>query len=143
MKKALISGITGQDGSYLAELLLEKGYKVYGFKRRSSSNSLGCASHLEKDIEFYEGDLLDVNSILRLCKSARPDEFYNLASQSHVGTSFQQPIYTAECTAMGVLNCLEAIRESGIHTKFLQASSSEMFGGISGKVYLNENTPFL
>ena len=141
-KSAVITGVTGQDGSYLAELLLEKGYKVYGIKRRSSSNSLGCSSHLEKKIEVVEGDVLDVGSLSRLCKTARPDEFYNLASQSHVGTSFEQPIYTAQCTGMGVLNCLEAIRDSGIYTKFLQASSSEMYGGVSGKVTMNEQAPF-
>lgn len=141
-KTAIITGITGQDGSYLAELLLEKGYKVYGFKRRTSSNSLGCSEHLVKEVEFVEGDILDLPSLSKLCKIAKADEFYNLAAQSHVGTSFEQPVYTAESTGLGVLNCLEAIRNSGIHTKFYQASTSELFGGVAGEAFMSEESPF-
>lgn len=142
IKTAVITGITGQDGSYLAELLLEKAYKVYGLKRRTSDNSLGCSSHLEGEIEIVEGDLLDLPSLSAICSTARPDEFYNLAAQSHVGTSFSQPVYTAQSTGLGVLNCLEAIRQSGIHTKFYQASTSELFGGLSGETLMNEDSPF-
>ena len=141
-KTAIITGITGQDGSYLADLLLEKDYKIYGFKRRSSSNDLECAAHLEGKVEIVEGDLLDLPSLQSFCTLARADEFYNLASQSHVGTSFKQPIYTAEATGLGVLNCLEAIRNSGLHTRFYQASTSEMFGGQRGETFANELTPF-
>jgi len=141
-KNALITGVTGQDGSYLAELLLSKGYKVFGLKRRSSGNSLGCSEHLARDIEVLEGDLLDLPSLISACKLSRANEFYNLASQSHVGTSFKQPAYTTEATGLGVLHCLEAIRESGYHTRFYQASTSEMFGGIHGEVLVNELTPF-
>lgn len=141
-RTAIITGITGQDGSYLADLLLEKDYKVYGFKRRSSSNDLECATHLEGKIEIVEGDLLDLPSLQSFCRLARADEFYNLASQSHVGTSFKQPLYTAEATGLGVLNCLEAIRNSGLHTRFYQASTSEMFGGQLGETFANETTPF-
>lgn len=141
-KTAIITGVTGQDGSYLADLLLEKGYKVYGLKRRTSSNSLGCAEHLTNRIEIIEGDILDLPSLQRLCKLANANEFYNLASQSHVGTSFQQPQYTAEATGLGVLNCLEAIRNSGIHTRFYQASTSELYGGQRGESFCNEETPF-
>jgi len=130
-RTAVVSGLTGQDGSYLADLLLEKDYRVFGLKRRSSQPGLGCAAHLEDnpDVEIVEGDLADLSSLQRLCNTARPDEFYNLASQSHVKTSFEQPIYTLEATGLGVINCLEAIRQSGLHTRFYQASSSEMFGG--------------
>ncbi|MFA5023397.1 MAG: GDP-mannose 4,6-dehydratase [Patescibacteria group bacterium] len=141
-KNAIITGVTGQDGSYLSELLLEKNYKVYGLRRRSSDNSLGCSKHLENSIEIVEGDILDTSSLNKLCKLVRPDEFYNLAAQSHVGSSFEQPIYTAQCTGIGVLNCLEAIRNSGIYTKFYQASTSELFGGISGISKMTENSPF-
>jgi GDPmannose 4,6-dehydratase len=142
-KIAIVTGITGQDGSYLAELLLEKDYKVFGMKRRTSSNSLGCSSHLanEPQLEFVEADLTDFPSILSLCKSIRPCEFYNLAAQSHVGISFAQPIATAEITGIGVLNCLEAVRQSGFHTKFLQASTSELFGGVNGETFMNEESP--
>lgn len=133
---AVVSGLTGQDGSYLAEMLLDRGYKVYGIIRRSSRGlDLGCARGLEghKKLEVVEGDLLDLSGLSRLCKTARPDLFFNLASQSHVGTSFEQPVYTAECTGIGVLNCLEAIRLSGIHTRFYQASTSELYGGMTGE----------
>ena len=143
-KTAVVTGITGQDGSYLTELLLEKDYKVYGLKRRTSSNSLGCSAHLEgaQDLEVVEGDLLDLPSLQNLCKLARPDEFYNLAAQSHVGSSFKQPIYTLQTTGLGVLNCLEAIRDSGIYTRFYQASTSELFGGQTGETRTNEDAPF-
>lgn len=142
-KSAIITGITGQDGSYLADLLLEKGYKVYGLKRRTANHSLGCSAHLEgeKNFKVVEGDLLDLPSLTSLCKLARADEFYNLASQSHVGTSFSQPFYTAQTTGLGVLNCLEAIRLSGYHTRFYQASTSELFGGQNGMTKANEETP--
>lgn len=141
-KTAIITGITGQDGSYLAELLLEKGYIVYGLKRRTSHNDLGCSDHLESEIKIVEGDLLDLGSLTNLCNLAKADEFYNLASQSHVATSFGQPIFTAEATGIGVLNCLEAIRLSGIHTRFYQASSSELYGGIHGEVLMDEHVNF-
>jgi len=143
-KSAIITGITGQDGSILADLLLEKGYKVYGLKRRTSSNSLECAAHLEKEpnVEIVEGDLLDLPSLTSLCRLAKADLCFNMAAQSHVGTSFSQPVYTAQATGLGVLYCLEAIRESGIHTRFLQASTSELFGGIRGEVLCNEESEF-
>lgn len=145
MKKcAVVTGITGQDGSYLSELLISEGYKVYGVKRRSSGNSLGCSSHLQSDSSFevVESDILDSAGLNRLCKSAKPDHFYNLAAQSHVGSSFEQPEYTLQASGAAVLNCLEAIRQSGIHTRFYQASTSEMFGGQYGEVMCNESTPF-
>jgi GDPmannose 4,6-dehydratase len=142
MKKvAVITGITGQDGSYLAELLLEKDYQVFGLKRRTSSNGLGCSTHLQGHIEVVEGDVMDPPSLAKIVKLARPHEFYNLAAQSHVGTSFDQPCYTAQSTGMGALNCLEAIRQSGLHTRFYQASTSELFGGQSDAPY-NETSPF-
>lgn len=140
-KTAVITGVTGQDGSYLAELLLEKDYKVYGLKRRSSGNSLGCSAHI-KDIDIVEGDVTDLSSLTRLCNLARPDEFYNLASQSHVGISFKEPVHTSQATGIGVLNCLEAIRLSGFHTRFYQASTSELYGGQRGEVHCSEETPF-
>lgn len=141
-KSAIITGITGQDASYLAELLLEKDYKVYGLKRRTSSNSLGCSDHLEGSVEIVEGDLTDLSSLSRLCTLAQADEFYNLASQSHVGISFKEPIHTSQATGLGVLNCLEAIRMSGYHTKFYQASTSELYGGQRGEFMCDEETPF-
>lgn len=143
-KSAIITGIKGQDASYLTELLLSKDYKVYGLKRRSSQGGLGCSSHLENhpNLEIVEGDLLDLSSLLNLCKLAKADEFYNLAAQSHVGVSFGQPFVTGQVTGLGVLNCLEAIKHSGIHTKFLQASTSELFGGQLGEVKCNEETLF-
>lgn len=141
-KTAICTGITGQDGSILARFLLDKDYKVYGLKRRTSSHDLGCSKGLENDMEIIEGDIEDLSSLLRLCKLARPDEFYGLAAQSHVGTSFEQPIYTVQVTGVGVLNCLEAIRLSGIHTKFYNAATSELFGGVHGEAVCNEETPF-
>lgn len=132
-RKALITGITGQDGSYLAELLLDKGYKVYGMARHSASRNLesGRIGHLLKDVEIVEGDLSDQNSLTRLVRAVRPTEVYNLAAQSFVKLSFDQPEMTCDITGMGVLRMLEAIRAvdpKGI--KFYQASSSEMFGKV-------------
>ena len=144
MKTAIVTGCCGQDGSYLAEQLLEKDYKVYGMIRRSSRGlELGCAAHLQgtPNLEIIEGDLIDTVGLTRLCQLAKPDLFFNMASQSHVGTSFEIPQYTAQVTGVGVLNCLEAIRLSGIHTRFLQASTSEMYGGLSSEP-ANEDTPF-
>jgi len=141
-KTAIITGVCGQDGSYLADLLLEKNYKIYGLKRRTSSNSLDCAAHLENEVEIVEGDLTDLPSLTSLCKLAKADEFYNLASMSHVGTSFKQPVLTTQVTGLGVLNCLEAIRGSGLHTRFYQASTSELFGGQGGETLCDEETPF-
>ncbi len=141
-KTAVITGVTGQDGSYLAELLLEKDYKVYGMKRRTSSGELNNSEHLEDKIEIVEGELDDLASITKLCKLAKPNEFYNLAGQSHVGYSFKAPVYTGQVTGLGVVNCLEAIRESGFHTRFYQASTSELFGGQNGETFANEDTPF-
>jgi GDPmannose 4,6-dehydratase len=141
-KTAIVTGITGQDGSYLAELLLDKGYRVFGFKRRTSRNDLGSSEHLSSEIDVVEGDLLDLPSLVSLCNLAKADEFYNLASQSHVHSSFTQPVYTAQATGLAVMNCLEAIRTSGLHTRFYQASSSELYGGIHGEVLMDENINF-
>ncbi len=147
MKKALITGITGQDGSYLAELLLSKGYVVYGIKRRSSSFNTNRINHIIKDphedsnFRLVYGDLNDGSSLNRIIKTIEPDEIYNLGAQSHVRVSFDIPEYTAEIAAMGTLRILEAIRDSGIKTKFYQASSSEMFGKVR-ETPQNENTPF-
>ena len=134
-KIAIVTGITGQDGSILCELFLEQHYKVYGIKRRNSTENLGNAAHLEKDIDIIEADISDLPSIQAIVKSTKPHLFINAAAQSHVGTSFEQPIYTSEVTGLGVLNCLEAIKISGIHTKFLQMSTSEMFGGAKCEKY--------
>lgn len=144
MKVAVITGFRGQDGSFLGEQLLEQGYKVYGMIRRSSQGlDLGCSNHLEghENLEVVEGDLLDSPGLARLCKTGRPDLFFNMAAQSHVGSSFEQPVYTAQASGLGVLNCLEAIRLSGIHTRFLQASTSELYGGMI-KGAANESAPF-
>jgi GDPmannose 4,6-dehydratase len=148
MKKALITGITGQDGSYLAELLLEKGYEVHGLIRRSSSFNTERIDHLFKDFHdedaklfLHFGDLSDGSNISRLIEQIKPDEIYNLGAQSHVRVSFDVPEYTGEITGLGALRILDAIRESGVKTKFYQASSSEMFGKVI-EVPQNENTPF-
>ncbi len=148
MKKALITGITGQDGSYLAELLLEKGYEVHGIIRRSSSFNTGRIDHIYKDphqngdqLFLHFGDITDSSSISRIIEKIQPDEIYNLAAQSHVRVSFDIPEYTTETTALGTLRILDAIKESKIKTKFYQASSSEMFGKVQ-EVPQNENTPF-
>ena len=143
-KSVIVTGISGQDGSYLAELLLEKDYEVYGFKRRSSNNDLGCSSHIENEIEVIEGDMLDSSSLNKTCATVKPHMFFNLAAQSHVGSSFNQPSNTLQVNSAGVLNSLEAIRQSGIHTRFYQASTSEMFGGTeyNGNEPLTENSLF-
>jgi len=130
MKKALITGITGQDGSYLTELLLEKGYVVHGIIRRSSSFNTGRIDHLRDNdnIKLYYGDLTDSSNLNRLLERIRPDEIYNLGAQSHVKVSFEVPEYTADVDGIGVLRLLDAIKEMGLKTKFYQASTSELFG---------------
>jgi GDPmannose 4,6-dehydratase len=140
-RRALITGITGQDGSYLAEFLLEKGYKVYGMVRRSSSDQFERIAHLQDRIELREGDLLDQLSIITLLHSIEPHEIYNLAAQSFVPTSWEQPILTSEATALGVTRMLEAIRVVDRSIRFYQASSSEMFGKVRESPQ-NERTPF-
>jgi GDPmannose 4,6-dehydratase len=127
-KRAVITGITGQDGSYLAELLLEKGYEVFGFVRRSSIDTSDRISHLQGQIRFLQADLLDQSSIIGALKEAAPQEVYNLAAQSFVPTSWNQPVLTGEFTALGVTRMLEAIRTVDPSIRFYQASSSEMFG---------------
>jgi GDPmannose 4,6-dehydratase len=141
MKKALITGITGQDGSYLAEFLLEKGYKVLGMVRRTSTINFDRISHLQNDIELVQGDLLDQVSLIAILQEHHPDEVYNLAAQSFVPTSFEQPVLTGEFTALGVTRMLDAIRLVDRNIRFYQASSSEMFGKVRD-VPQNENTPF-
>lgn len=141
MKKALITGITGQDGSYLAELLLSKGYQVYGMVRRSSTENFERIEHLRDRIELRQADLLDQLSIINLISETRPDEIYNMAAQSFVPTSWEQPLLTAEFTALGVCRILEAIRLVDRGIKFYQASSSEMFGKVR-EVPQTEKTPF-
>ncbi len=138
--KALITGITGQDGSYLAELLLEKGYEVHGIIRRSSSFNTGRIEHIFKDIQGHYGDLTDANSLRSIINKVKPDEIYNLGAQSHVRTSFDIPVYTAMATGLGALNLLEAAKDYG-GAKFYQASSSEMFGMLENSPY-DERTPF-
>jgi len=140
-KNALITGITGQDGSYLADLLLSKGYKVYAMRRRTSVPNFENIRHIINEIEFIEGDLLDLSSLINAIKTASPDEVYNLAAQSFVGTSWGQPILTGQVTAMGVANILEAVRIAKPEAKFYQASSSEMFGKVV-ETPQTENTPF-
>lgn len=142
MKKvALITGITGQDGSYLAELLLEKGYKVYGMIRRTSTLRTERIEHLLNDIEIVSGDLLDLSSLEQLIRSIKPDEVYNLAAQSFVYLSWEQPLYTSEATGIGALRMLEAIRLNNPSIRFYQASSSEMFGKVQ-ETPQKESTPF-
>jgi len=140
-RAALITGITGQDGSYLAEFLLEKGYRVFGMVRRSSTETFERITHLMGRMELVEGDLLDQLSVINLMEKIRPAEVYNLASQSFVPTSFQQPVLTGEFTALGVTRMLEAIKLVGHRIRFYQASSSEMFG-LAMKSPQNEGTPF-
>lgn len=140
-KKAFITGICGQDGSYLAELLLEKDYDVYGLKRRTSGDGYGNIVHLLNDVSIVEGDLLDQVSLNHVVKEIRPDEVYHLAAQSHVATSFKQPLYTAEATGLGTLRLLEAIREFSPKSKFYNAATSELFGGLAGAPY-TEASPF-
>ncbi len=145
MKKALITGITGQDGSYLAEILLEKGYEVHGIVRRSSISNTKRIDHLlfKKKITIHDGDLSDSSSIVHLIGKIEPDEIYNLAAQSHVGTSFDAPEYTGDVDALGVLRILEAIHILHLEkkTKFYQASTSELYGKVE-EVPQNEKTPF-
>lgn len=148
MKVALITGITGQDGSFLAELLLEKGYKVYGIIRRTSSFNTQRIDHLYQDphlpgtrLLLEHGDLSDSSSLNHILRQIKPDEIYNLGAQSHVRVSFDVPEYTADVTALGTVRILEAIRETGIRPKFYQASSSEMFGK-AGPEPQNELTTF-
>jgi GDPmannose 4,6-dehydratase len=140
-KKALITGITGQDGSYLAELLLSKGYEVYGMIRRSSTVNFERIQHLITDIKLVNADLLDEHSLIDAVKKADPDEVYNLAAQSFVPTSWNQPVLTGEFTALGVTRLLEAVRLVKPTAKFYQASSSEMFGKVQ-EVPQTEKTPF-
>ena len=148
MKKALISGITGQDGSYLAEFLLGKGYEVYGIIRRSSSFNTGRIDPIYEDphvphrrLHLVYGDLNDASSLNHIIRTVQPDEIYNLGAQSHVRVSFDIPEYTGEITGLGTIRLLEAIRESGLKPKFYQASSSEMFGKVQD-VPQRETTPF-
>jgi GDPmannose 4,6-dehydratase len=140
-KTAFITGITGQDGSYLAELLLEKGYRVCGMVRRSSNDSLQRIEHLRDRIEFYQADLLDQSSIAGVLAEIQPDEVYNLGAQSFVATSWSQPVLTAEFTAVGVTRVLDAIRQVCPKARFYQASSSEMYGKVMA-VPQREDTPF-
>ena len=148
-KIALIFGITGQDGSYLAEFLLKKNYIVYGVKRRSSSANTERIDHIFDSINFknknfsiFYGDLADGSNIFKLINALRPNEIYNLAAQSHVRVSFEVPEYTSDITGMGSLRILEAIRSLKLNTKFYQASSSEMFGKLDKKKSIDEKTPF-
>ncbi|OPL16290.1 MAG: GDP-mannose 4,6 dehydratase [delta proteobacterium ML8_D] len=150
MKRALITGITGQDGAYLAEFLLEKGYEVYGIKRRSSSFNTARVDHLyrdshEEDVHFFMqyGDLTDATNLIRIIQAIQPDEIYNLAAQSHVQVSFETPEYTANSDALGTLRLLESIRILGLEqkTRFYQASTSEMFGKVQ-EIPQKETTPF-
>lgn len=147
-KIALITGITGQDGSYLAEILLEKGYVVHGIIRRSSSFNTGRIDHLYSDknildtkLFLHYGDVTDTSNLNRLLEKTQPDEIYNLAAQSHVKVSFEVPEYTAEVDAVGTLRFLDAIRETGLKTKFYQASTSELYGKVQ-EIPQNEKTPF-
>jgi GDPmannose 4,6-dehydratase len=147
-KRALITGITGQDGSFLAELLLDKGYEVYGLIRRSSSFNTERIDHLYKDphepdnrLHLFYGDLNDSSSLNNILRNTQPEEIYNLGAQSHVRVSFDVPEYTAEVTGLGTVRILEAIRETGIRPKFYQASSSELFG-VARETPQTETTPF-
>lgn len=141
MKRALITGITGQDGSYLAELLLEKGYQVYGLVRRASTESCERVEHLRERLHLVQGDLLDQSSLLEALEESRPEEVYNLAAQSFVPTSWNQPVLTGEFTGIGVTRVLEAIRRFNPQIRFYQASSSEMFGKVRESPQ-HELTPF-
>ena len=141
MKTALITGVTGQDGSYLAELLLKKDYEVYGIVRRSSSSNFERIKHIQDDLKLLQGDLLDQNSLIEAIEGSCPDEVYNLGAQSFVPTSWNQPVLTGEFTALGVTRILEAIRLVNKKIRFYQASSSEMFGKVA-EVPQNEQTVF-
>ncbi|MFQ5556911.1 MAG: GDP-mannose 4,6-dehydratase, partial [Acidimicrobiales bacterium] len=140
-RRALITGITGQDGSYLAELLLDKGYEVIGMVRRSSTVNFERIAHIQDRIQFVPGDLLDEVSMIEILRTYRPEEVYNLAAQSFVQTSFGQPVLTGETTALGVTRLLDAIRLVDTDIRFYQASSSEMFGKVR-EVPQTESTPF-
>jgi len=147
MKKALITGITGQDGSYLAEFLLYKGYEVHGLIRRSSTFNTGRIDHLYQDphlpgtrLFLHYGDIADSGQLTNIIYNIKPDEIYHLAAQSHVRVSFDLPEYTGDITGLGTIRLLESVRRSGIKTRFYQASSSEMFGDAPAPQ--NENTPF-
>jgi len=139
--KALITGITGQDGSYLAELLLDKGYEVFGMVRRSSTETIGRIEHIKDRITFLQADLLDQASLTKALEEAAPDEIFNLAAQSFVPTSWSQPVLTGQITGMGVTRMLEAVRQVAPKARFYQASSSEMFGKVR-EVPQTEMTPF-
>jgi len=141
MKTALITGITGQDGAYLAELLLNKHYKVYGLKRRTATPNFENIQHIKNEIEFISGDLTDLPSLMEAISISKPDEIYNLAAQSFVGDSWSQPILTGQVTAIGVTNLLEAVRRIKPEARFYQASSSEMFGMVT-EIPQKETTPF-
>src|SRR5882757_7919272 len=140
-KTAVITGVTGQDGSYLAELLLDKGYEVIGMVRRSSTVNFERIAHIQDQITFVPGDLLDEVSMIHILQEHRPEEVYNLAAQSFVQTSFGQPVLTGEVTALGVTRILDAIRIVDPGIRFYQASSSEMFGKVQ-EVPQTERTPF-
>jgi len=151
MKKALITGVSGQDGSYLAEFLLNKGYQVHGIKRRASSFNTARIDHLyqdphkkERKFFLHYGDMTDATNLVRIVQKIQPDEIYNLAAMSHVKVSFEMPEYTADTDGLGCLRLLEAIRLLGLEkkTKFYQASTSELFSGKPGEAPQNENTPF-
>lgn len=145
MKKALITGITGQDGSYLAEFLLEKGYEVHGIVRRASISNTGRINHLleKRAITLHEGDLTDSSSLIRIINTVKPDEIYNLAAQSHVQVSFDVPEYSGDVDALGTLRVLEAVRILGLtgKTKIYQASTSELYGKVE-EIPQKESTPF-
>ncbi|MBI2979669.1 MAG: GDP-mannose 4,6-dehydratase, partial [Chloroflexi bacterium] len=147
MKKAFVTGITGQDGSYLTELLLDKGYEVHGLIRRASTFNTSRIDHLYEDFHqagarlfLHYGDLSDSSQLSNLVYNVQPDEIYHLGAQSHVKVSFDMPEYTSDITALGTTRILEAVRRSGVKAKFYQASSSEMFGDAPPPQ--NENTPF-
>lgn len=140
-KRALVTGLTGQDGSYLAEFLLEQGYEVFGLVRRSSTVNFERISHIQDKIHILSGDLLDQNSLISAVAEAEPDEVYNLAAQSFVPASWGQPVLTGQATALGVMRMLEAVRLVRLDTKFYQASSSEMFGKVR-ETPQSEATPF-
>lgn len=149
MKKAIITGITGQDGSYLTEFLLSKGYEVHGMIRRASTFNTKRIDHLfenpeigNKTLFLHHGDLTDSSNINRMIEKVKPDEIYNLGAQSHVQVSFEVPEYTAETDGIGTLRILDAIKESGVKSKYYQASTSELFGGLPESAPQNENTPF-
>lgn len=143
-KIALITGVTGQDGSYLAEFLLEKDYQVHGIVRRASVFNTARIDHILEHENFhtYHGDLSDSSNLHRLISDINPSEIYNLGAQSHVGVSFEVPEYTAEVTGIGTVRLLDAIRDSKVKCRYYQASTSELFGGLKGTEPQNESTPF-